>query len=135
MEEAKDKKEAIKNLDLEKYVSSDLGLPTLLDAQEELLNAGADIRKKKKAFQFDSTVKSVEDLRSGMTLPGLVSNITNFGAFVNIGIKQDGLIHLSNMANEFVKDPNDYVHLGMEVHVKVLEVDKERNRIQLSLKD
>ncbi len=133
--EVKDRKEEIKSLDLEKYVSNDLGLPTLLDAQEELLNAGADIRKRKKAFQFDSTVKSVEDLRIGMTLPGLVSNITNFGAFVNIGIKQDGLIHLSNMANEFVKDPNEYVHLGMEVNVKVLDVDKERSRIQLSLKD
>ena len=135
LEDVKDRKEDIKNLGFEKYLNDGLGLPTLLDAKEELLNAGADIRKNKKAFQFDSTVKSVEDLRSGMNLPGLVSNITNFGAFVNIGIKQDGLIHLSNMANEFVKDPNDYVHIGMEVNVKVLDVDKERNRIQLSLKD
>src|SRR5690606_19172750 len=106
----------------------------LADAKEELLNAGADLRKSKKAFAFDSTVQTVDDLRVGMSLPGLVSNITNFGAFVNIGIKQDGLVHISNMADEFVKDPNDFVQLGMQVQVKVLEVDKIRNRIQLSMK-
>ncbi len=135
IEEVKDKKEQIAQIDFKSYVKPHLGELTLLDAGEELLNAGADLRKKKKAFDFDPQVKSVDDLKVGMTLPGLVSNITNFGAFVNIGIKQDGLIHVSNMANEFVKDPNDYVHLGMEVQVKVLDIDKARNRIQLSMKD
>ena len=134
IEDVKDKKEVLEGIDFSKYQKTDLGIPTLQDAKEELLNAGADLRKKKKAFAFDSTIKSVDDLRVGITIPGLVSNITNFGAFVNIGIKQDGLVHVSNMANEFVKDPNEFVHLGMEVQVKVLEVDKARNRIQLSMK-
>jgi len=133
--EVKTKKKEIEAINFDQYTSSKLGLPTLKDAKEELLNAGADLRKKKKAFTFDDTVKSIDDLRKDMILPGLVSNITNFGAFVNIGIKQDGLVHVSNIANEFVKDPNEYVHLGMELSVKVLDVDKERNRIQLSMKD
>lgn len=135
LKDVKSKKEKIEVIDFDQYTSSKLGSLTLKDAKEELLNAGADLRKKKKAFTFDDTVKSIDDLRKDMVLPGLVSNITNFGAFVNIGIKQDGLVHVSNMANEFVKDPNEYVHLGMELSVKVIEVDKERNRIQLSMKD
>lgn len=132
--EIKDKKKQIEAIDFESYQKGNLGVLTLADAKAELLNAGADFRKKKKAFVFDSTVKSVDDLRKGMILPGLVSNITNFGAFVNIGIKQDGLVHISNLADEFVKDPNEFVHLGMEVQVRVLEIDKARNRIQLSMK-
>ncbi len=134
LEAIKESKELIEQIDFKQYEHLGLGELTLKDAKAEKLNAGADFRKKKKAFRFDSTIKTVDDLRVGITLPGLVSNITNFGAFVNIGIKQDGLVHLSNMANEFVKDPNEYVHLGMEVQVKVLEVDKARNRIQLSMK-
>lgn len=129
------RKEQIEAIDFKQFSNSDLGIHTLEDAKLELLNAGKDLRKRRKAFSFDSTVKSIADLRIGMTLPGLVSNITNFGAFVNIGIKQDGLVHISNMANAFVKDPNEFVHLGMEVHVKILEVDAARNRIQLSMKD
>ncbi|MEQ8624266.1 MAG: Tex family protein [Vicingaceae bacterium] len=135
LKDVKSKKEKIEVIDFDQYTSSKLGSLTLKDAKEELLNAGADLRKKKKTFTFDDTVKSIDDLRKDMVLPGLVSNITNFGAFVNIGIKQDGLVHVSNMANEFVKDPNEYVHLGMELSVKVIEVDKERSRIQLSMKD
>lgn len=135
VQEVTDKKQEIEQIDFKSYKTPEIGELTLEDAKFELLNAGADLRKKKKAFAFDSTVKSIDDLRINMLIPGLISNITAFGAFVNIGIKQDGLIHVSNMANEFVKDPNEHVHLGMEVQVKVLEVDKARNRIQLSLKD
>jgi len=134
VETVKENKEQIEQIDFASYSKQELGELTLTDAKAELLNAGADLRKKKKAFVFDSTVKTVDDLRVNMSLPGLVSNITNFGAFVNIGIKQDGLVHVSNMANEFVKDPNEYVHLGMEVQVKIVEIDKVRNRIQLSMK-
>ena len=88
-----------------------------------------------KAFQFDSTVRKVEDLRVGMELPGLVTNITNFGAFVDVGVKQDGLVHISQLANKFVSDPNEVVQLGQAVQVKVTEVDVQRKRIQLSMKD
>lgn len=133
--DVKEKKEEINQLDFNQYKSAELGELTLADAKTELLAAGADFRKKKKTFVFDDTVKSIDDLRINMSLPGLVSNITNFGAFINIGIKQDGLVHVSNMAKEFVKDPNELVHLGMEVQVKVLTIDKDRNRIQLSMKD
>lgn len=135
LESLKENKEQIEAIDFKQYEKLGLGELTLLDAKAELINSGADLRRRKKAFRFDSTINTVNDLKVGLRLPGLVSNITNFGAFINIGIKQDGLVHLSNMANEFVKDPNEYVHLGMEVQVKVLEVDKIRNRIQLSMKD
>lgn len=135
IKEVKAKKEMIEQVDFESYQKDDLGSITLADAKQELLTAGADTRKRRTAFSFDSTVKTVDDLRVGMSLPGLISNITNFGAFVNIGIKQDGLVHVSNLANEFVKDVNEHVHLGMEVQVKVMEIDKARNRIQLSMKN
>jgi len=100
-----------------------------------LLKPGRDPREKMKAFQFDSTVRKVEDLRVGMELPGLVTNITNFGAFVDVGVKQDGLVHISQLANKFVSDPNEVVQLGQAVQVKVTEVDVQRKRIQLSMKD
>lgn len=135
LSELKAKKEVIDKIDFKAYSNTTFGDISLQDAKNELIRAGVDVRRKKKQFQFDSNFKNIEQLKIGMTLPGLVSNITNFGAFVNIGIKQDGLVHLSNMANEFVKDPNEFVHLGKQVIVKVLEVDIKRNRIQLSMKD
>lgn len=125
----------VESIDFDKYICEEFGSISLNDAKQELLNAGIDKRKKRKQFEFDPNIRTMDDLKAGMLVSGLVSNITNFGAFVNIGIKQDGLIHLSNMANEFVKDPNEFVHLGKEVRVKVLEIDTKRNRIQLSLKD
>ncbi len=103
--------------------------------QQELLKPGFDIRKKAKVFQFDSGVSMIESLKVGMELPGLVSNITSFGAFVDIGVKQDGLIHLSNLSNRYVSDPLEVVKLNQELRVKVIEVDVARKRIGLSLKD
>lgn len=128
-------KEKLEGLNFKKYISTEIGELTLMDIKKELLKPGRDPREKMKAFQFDSTVRKVEDLRVGMDLPGLVTNITNFGAFVDVGVKQDGLVHISNLANKFVSDPNDIVQLGQAVEVKVTEVDFQRKRIQLSMKD
>ena len=128
-------KEKIESLQVKQYISSDIGELTLNDIKNDLLKPGRDPREKMKAFQFDSTVKTIGDLRVGMELPALVTNITNFGAFVDVGVKQDGLVHISNLANKFVSDPNEVVSLGQAIRVKVLEVDAQRKRIQLSLKD
>lgn len=133
--EVKSVKNVLEKIDFKNYKTEDFGELSLSDAKKEILAAGIDQRKKRKQFEFHPGLRDTNDLKIGMIVPGLVSNITNFGAFVNIGIKQDGLVHLSNMANEFVKDPNEYVHLGKEVQVKVLEIDTKRNRIQLSMKD
>ncbi|SDS47441.1 uncharacterized protein SAMN04487764_2300 [Gillisia sp. Hel1_33_143] len=126
-------KEILKNVDLEKYISKDLGLPTLKDILKELEKPGADPRKAIVNFQFDPNVKTIEDLKVGMKLPGLVNNITNFGCFVDIGIKESGLVHISNLANEFVSDVNSIVKLGQQVEVTVMEVDESRKRVQLSM--
>ena len=126
-------KEILKNINLEKYTTQDLGLPTLRDILKELEKPGADPRKAIVNFQFDPNVKTIEDLKTGMKLPGLVNNITNFGCFVDIGIKESGLVHISNLANEFVSDVNAVVKLGQQVMVTVMEVDEQRKRIQLSL--
>ncbi len=121
-------------IDLEKYVSPETGLPTLKDILEELSKPGRDPRGKILFFEFSSEVQTIDDVRPGMLLPGLVTNITRFGVFVDIGVKQDGLVHISELADRFVKDPAEVVKLHQAVTVRVLEVDLRRNRIQLSMK-
>jgi uncharacterized protein len=125
----------INQIDITKYTSETTGLPTLRDILSELRKPGRDPRGAAKAFSFDPRVKTIEDLQVGMILPGLVTNITRFGVFVDVGAKQDGLVHISHLANRFVQNPADEVKLGQEVQVKVLEVDQSRNRINLSIKE
>ncbi len=120
---------------LEKYITDKIGLPTLHDIKKELAKPGRDPRKIIKVFEFAQGIYKMEDIEVGMELPGIVTNITKFGAFVDVGVKQDGLIHISQLANRFVSDPNEIVHLHQHVKVKVTEVDIPRKRIQLSLKD
>ena len=120
-------------IDIKRYVSDRIGLPTLTDIMKELEKPGRDPRKDIEVFEFDENVKTVDDLMEGMELPGIVTNITNFGAFVDIGVHQDGLIHISQLADRYVKDPNEVVHLHQHVKVRVLEVDRKRNRISLKL--
>ncbi len=122
-------------IQLEKYISVDVGLPTLTDILKELNRPGLDPRKKLKVFEFAKGITKPEHLQIGMKLPGIVTNITKFGAFVDIGVKQDGLIHLSNLANKFVSDPLDIVKLNQHVHVKIIDLDLPRKRIGLSLKE
>ena len=124
----------VKQIELQKYVEGDTGLPTLKDIQGELEKPGRDPREQIEVFEFDQGVYSIEDLKPGMELPGIVTNITKFGAFVDVGVKQDGLVHISQLADRFVKDPNDIVKIHKHVKVKVLEVDVQRSRIQLSMK-
>lgn len=128
-------KELKKNIKLEDYVTEKVGLPTLTDIMQELDKPGRDPRQAIKVFEFDSTVKKIEDLKIGQVLPGIVTNVTNFGAFVDVGIKENGLVHVSNMADRFVSDPSEIVKLHQHVQVKVLEVDITRKRVQLSMKD
>jgi uncharacterized protein len=128
------KEELRKKLNLQDFVTSTVGIPTLTDILQELAKPGRDPREKFEFFEFDKNVNSVDDLIPGMILPGIVTNITNFGAFVDIGVHQDGLVHVSQIADKFVKDPNQFIKLNQKVMVKVLEVDKERKRIQLSMK-
>ena len=119
---------------LEKYVTEKVGLHTLKDIMSELEKPGRDPRSVIKVFEFDPSVKKIEDLKVGQLLPGIVTNVTNFGAFVDIGIKENGLVHVSNISDNFVKDPAEVVHLHQHVKVKVLDVDLQRKRIQLSMK-
>jgi uncharacterized protein len=128
------KGDLLSQLDLSNYTQKDLGLPTLKDIIQELAKHGRDPRGAAKVFQFDARVRSISDLQEGMILPGIVSNITNFGAFVDVGAKQDGLVHISELANKFVRDPNEVVHLQQQVKVKVISVDIPRKRIQFSMK-
>ncbi|MBD1431227.1 RNA-binding transcriptional accessory protein [Sphingobacterium sp. DN00404] len=123
-----------KQIDLKKYVSEEVGLPTLNDIIAELSKPGRDPREQFEEFKFTDGVNSIGDLRIGMKLPGIVTNITNFGAFVDIGVHQDGLVHLSQLANRFVSDPNEVVKVQQHVMVTVTEVDERRNRIGLSMK-
>jgi uncharacterized protein len=125
----------LENIKPEDYISGNLGIPSLKDILEELKKPGADPRAKKKPFSFDPSVKTIVDLKPGMKLPGIVNNITNFGCFMDIGIKESGLIHISKLANKFVSDVNSVVKLNQELEVTVLSVDEEKKRVQLSLID
>lgn len=127
-------KELKKSLKLETYVTDTVGLPTLNDIIEELDKPGRDPRKAIKVFQFDQNIRTIEDLREGMILPGIVTNITNFGCFVDVGTKENGLVHISELADKFVSDPNDVVSLHQHVEVKVLSIDLGRKRVALSMK-
>lgn len=120
---------------LERYVTDTVGLPTLTDIMQELAKPGRDPREGIKVFEFAEGIFSMDDLKPGMVLPGIVTNITNFGVFVDIGVKQDGLVHISQLANRYVSNPLDVVKLHQHVKVKVLEVDTARKRIQLSMKE
>ena len=126
-------KNLLSKIDLNKYCTEQIGLLTLQDIIHELEKPGLDPREKAKVFTFDQNLKNIDDLREGQLLPGIINNITNFGCFVDIGIKENGLIHVSNLSDTFVKDVNEIVNLHQQVIVKVLEVDKIRKRIQLSL--
>ena len=123
-----------KQIQLSRYVTTDVGMPTLTDIISELAKPGLDPREKFEAFEFADGVNNIKDLRVGMTLPGIVTNITNFGAFVDIGVHQDGLVHVSQLADKFVKDPNEVVKVSQKVMVRVTEVDEARKRIALSMK-
>lgn len=124
-----------RKINLKRYVSDKVGMPTLNDIVAELEKPGRDPRSVIKFFEFSPDVRTIDDLRPGMRLPGIVTNITNFGAFVDIGVKQDGLVHISQLADRFVSNPNEVVKLHQHVEVKVLDVDVARRRIQLSMKD
>ena len=123
----------LKSIDLQKYVTDEVGLPTLTDIISELEKPGLDIREKAKVFTFNQNIRTIEDVQSGQLLPGIVNNVTAFGAFVDIGIKESGLIHISNLADGYVSDVSAHVSLQQQVIVKVLEVDIARKRIQLKL--
>jgi uncharacterized protein len=128
-------KELRKKIVLQKYVTDKVGLPTLNDIVKELDKPGRDPRKSFEAFVFEEGVNAIEDLREGMKVPGIVTNVTNFGAFVDIGVHQDGLVHISQLSNGFVDDPNKVVKVQQKVMVTVTEVDVKRKRIALSMKD
>ena len=121
-------------IDVKKYVTDSVGIPTLNDILDELAKPGRDPREKFEAFSFADGIEKIEDLRPGMKLPGIVTNITAFGAFVDIGVHQDGLVHVSEIADRFVKNPADIVKVHQKVPVTVLEVDLVRKRISLSMK-
>ena len=121
-------------INIQRYVTDTVGIPTLTDIMNELEKPGRDPREQIEEFEFDPNVTSIDDLTEGMVLPGIVTNITNFGAFVDIGVHQDGLVHISQLANKYVRDPNDVVHLHQHVRVMVKEIDHRRNRIALTMK-
>ena len=123
-----------KAVDIKKYVTDNVGMPTLTDIMAELEKPGRDPREQIEEFEFDKNVTSVDDLVAGMVLPGIVTNITNFGAFVDVGVHQDGLVHVSQLADRYVTDPTQVVKLHQHVKVRVVEVDRKRNRISLSMK-
>jgi uncharacterized protein len=129
-----EKKDLREKINIEKYVTEKAGLPTLQDILAELEKPGRDPRKDIKVLEFAPDIRSIEDLKPGMEVPGIVTNITNFGAFVDIGVKQDGLIHISQMADRYISNPAEIVKIYQHVKVKVLSVDIERKRIQLSMK-
>jgi uncharacterized protein len=129
------KDEKLRNsVQINNYVTDKTGLPTLMDIMNELAKPGLDPRSTIKVFEFDPNVHTIDDLRIGMILPGIVTNITRFGCFVDIGIHQDGLVHISQLANQFVSDPSTIVQMYQHVKVKVIEIDRARSRIQLSMK-
>jgi uncharacterized protein len=127
-------KELQKKINLSQFVTEKIGMATLNDIKMELAKPGRDPRASIERIEFDKNIRKIEDIKIGMTLEGLVTNITNFGAFVNIGIKNEGLVHVSEMSHDFIKDPNEVLHLNQKVQVKVIDIDMTRNRIQLSMK-
>ena len=127
-------KELVAKIDPKAYVEQNFGLETIGDILKELEKPGRDPRQIFEAFEFDKDIRSIEDLKPGMTLNGIVTNITAFGAFVDVGVHQDGLVHISQMADHYIKDPNEVVHLNQHVRVKVLDVDVDRKRISLTMK-
>ena len=129
----KDKKKR-ESIDIKRYITDTIGIPTLTDIIKELEKPGRDPREQIEAFEFDKNVTTVDDLIEGMILPGIVTNITNFGAFVDVGVHQDGLVHISQLADRYVSDPTQVVKLHQHVKVRVVEVDRKRNRISLSMK-
>ena len=129
-----DDKALREKIDLNNYISERIGLATLTDILNELEKPGRDPRSKVQVFEFNAAVKTIDDLNEGMVLPGIVTNITNFGCFVDVGIKENGLVHISELADKFVSNPSEVVSLHQYVQVKVLSVDKDRKRIQLSMK-
>ena len=122
-------------IDLSCYITDHIGMPTLTDIMAELAKPGRDPRKEFENLQFEEAVKTIQDLKPGMKLEGIVTNVTAFGAFVDIGVHQDGLVHISQLADRFVKDPNQVVKVNQRVTVTVMDVDLERNRISLSMKE
>ena len=128
-------KELRQKIDLQRYVGGNVGLPTLKDILSELAKPGLDPRGEAQVFEFAQGIKSMEDLQVGMVLPGIVTNITNFGAFVDIGVKQDGLVHISQIADRFIKNPADVLSLQQKVQVRIVDVDLARKRINLSMKN
>jgi len=124
-----------KKVNLKDYISENIGIPTLTDIMKELEKPGRDPRQKAKNFEFSKDVFTIDDLHEGMILPGIITNITNFGAFVDVGVKQDGLVHISHLKNAYVKNPADVVKLHEHVQVKVLSIDKVRKRLALSMKE
>ena len=120
-------------LHLEQYCTAEVGMPTLNDIMDELAKPGRDPRGKAQVFSFAENLHSLDDLREGMEIPGVVTNITKFGCFVDMGIKVKGLIHVSQLADHFVKDPAEVVHIQQKVTVRVLDIDDERQRVALKL--
>ena len=127
-------KEKRAQIDIKRYVTAEVGLPTLTDIMKELEKPGRDPREQIEEFEFDPNVQTLDDLQEGMELPGIVTNITNFGAFVDIGVHQDGLVHISQLADKYVSDPTQVVRLHQHVRVRVIGIDMRRNRISLSMK-
>jgi uncharacterized protein len=129
-----DQQERRAHIDINRYVSNEVGIPTLTDIMKELEKPGRDPREQLEEFEFDSRVQTIDDLEEGMILSGIVTNITNFGAFVDIGVHQDGLVHISQMANRRIAHPTDVVKLHQHITVKVIEIDYRRHRISLTMK-
>ena len=119
---------------IDKYISDEVGLPTLRDIMDELTKPGRDPRAEFSAFSFTEGVNDIKDLHEGMKLPGIVTNVTKFGAFVDIGVHRDGLVHISQLADKFIRDPSEVVAAGREVEVTVIGIDEKRGRINLSMK-
>ena len=134
IDELMSKAELRSRIKLEEFTTDKVGMPTLQDIMSELAKPGRDPRQQFEMFEFDKNIHTIHDLHKGMRIPGIITNITNFGVFVDMGVHQDGLVHISQLADRFVKDPNDVVKLNQKVMVEVLEVDLERKRIQLTMK-
>lgn len=126
--------DTIKQIDLNRYVNKKVGLPTLKDIIKELEKPGLDPRGNAHPVRFSSSINSIDDLQTGMVLPGVVNNLTKFGAFVDIGIKESGLVHISQITNRYIKDPTEILSLNQEITVKVIDIDSARKRVSLSIK-